>query len=366
MPTYYDILEVSHNAEQETIKKSYRRLAKIYHPDKNPGDSTAAEQFKRLNLAYQTLKDPQKRAQYNLSLWIADNRSFQHTYHPRKQPYTAKSRDPYFNTARKRNYRPRSTKKLYFSRKTYIQGAVAVTAMILLVILIPLLGSRFSASVHFENGAAHFKAGKAGKALGELDLAIGSFGSNKPEAYLLAGRILLYYQDSPIKAYAYLHKGEAYAKNGVERAEFLYLQGRSLHAMGDYHAARKAYNESLYHDSYLDSATYALGDLYAFYLEDYPSATAYFARLIKSKKDYPEAFFGRAYCLQQMGRHDEAVADFKDYLQYNPKAARAFLLKGISETMLKSIDDACSSFKSAAKLGDKGADALLRKYCTAE
>ena len=62
---YYEILEVSREEESEGIKKSYRRLAIRYHPDKNPGDKGAEEKFKELSQAYEILSDPQKRAAYN-------------------------------------------------------------------------------------------------------------------------------------------------------------------------------------------------------------------------------------------------------------------------------------------------------------
>src|SRR5690242_19256445 len=52
-------------ASTEEIKKSYRKLAVKYHPDKNPGDKTAEEQFKELGEAYEILSDPQKRALYD-------------------------------------------------------------------------------------------------------------------------------------------------------------------------------------------------------------------------------------------------------------------------------------------------------------
>jgi molecular chaperone DnaJ len=61
----YEVLGVERNAEPEEIKKAYRRLALKYHPDKNPGDKTAEEQFKELGEAYEILSDPQKRALYN-------------------------------------------------------------------------------------------------------------------------------------------------------------------------------------------------------------------------------------------------------------------------------------------------------------
>ncbi len=65
MKDYYSILGVSRNATQEEIKEAYKRLAKQYHPDRNPGDKSAEEKFKEINEAYQVLGDPQKRAQYD-------------------------------------------------------------------------------------------------------------------------------------------------------------------------------------------------------------------------------------------------------------------------------------------------------------
>lgn len=62
---YYEILEVDPSASIEEIKKAYRRLARKYHPDLNPGDQKAEEKFKDLGEAYEVLADPEKRAQYD-------------------------------------------------------------------------------------------------------------------------------------------------------------------------------------------------------------------------------------------------------------------------------------------------------------
>src|ERR1700740_2814554 len=70
---YYDILGVKKSASAEDIRKAFRKLARKYHPDVNPGDKAAEEKFKALSEANDVLSDPKKRKIYDQVGFYSDN-----------------------------------------------------------------------------------------------------------------------------------------------------------------------------------------------------------------------------------------------------------------------------------------------------
>ncbi len=66
MADYYDVLGIARNATDDEIKRAYRAMARKHHPDSNPDDPEAESRFKEITIAYEVLKDPERRRRFDV------------------------------------------------------------------------------------------------------------------------------------------------------------------------------------------------------------------------------------------------------------------------------------------------------------
>ncbi|MBO9592521.1 MAG: J domain-containing protein [Niabella sp.] len=112
---YYRILEVPEQATPEALRASYRRLAKRYHPDKNPGNPESEEHFKDINEAYEILGDPASRAVYDSYRTHQKKQSV--SQEPLNEENATHPRDPHQETKTR-------TYTVTRERKVYVRGAI--------------------------------------------------------------------------------------------------------------------------------------------------------------------------------------------------------------------------------------------------
>ena len=117
---YYQTLGVTYSASQDDIKRAYRRLAVLYHPDKNH-DPNAENIFKTINEAYDILSDPAKRSRYDQRLRAPFGDE------PSEEPARPRHRDPAYHRKGPRVYRKSDRERLVDLMREYMPWATRVT-----------------------------------------------------------------------------------------------------------------------------------------------------------------------------------------------------------------------------------------------
>jgi curved DNA-binding protein len=141
MIDYYKILEITSNASNEVIKKAYRRLSKLYHPDINP---RGAEQFKNINEANSILSDSEKRKLYDIKYKAAFSTS-------QNKNATTQPKPKANNTPNNTNVKTKANTNTNSFTKTYTSNNGTQSTIIVNGVKI-VTGNNITTNVTFKNG----------------------------------------------------------------------------------------------------------------------------------------------------------------------------------------------------------------------
>jgi curved DNA-binding protein CbpA len=381
---YYQVLGVSYDTSEEEIKQVYRRLAKQYHPDVNQGDLVKEDQFKRISEAYDTLSDKDKRSSYDFWLLLQMSEQNDDTDHTSG---TWQYQEPIWP-----RYKSYKKEPVTYSKRTYLTATVLVSIVFLTIFLIPVFLVKYSSVFHYEEAVESYKQGNYYAALNSLDHAILEFGERTPEACLLTTVILMEEYSQFNEAINYAEIGIDHTDSPSEQAKLLYLKGKSLKENGAYRLAIDAFTQALklwpgtdtnrgsmnitdvkgknsqFEPMIVSQLTrekmlYAIGDIYAFFQNDYTRAIVYFNELIATGNKMPEAYYGRGYCYYKLQKNTEAIADFNAYIQQNPTHGMAFYFRGRAHLQLNQLEDACHDFQQAQALDTQEGIRMQARYC---
>ncbi len=350
---YYKILGVEYNANSKTIQKAFHRLAKQYHPDKNPNDKAAAEKFKKISEAYITLSDAQKKNQYDLKLRYGSYANFVTSV--QKKRYQKRRVTPisrYF-------YRQQVT----FSSEVRIMGALSIAAIILVVAVTTIFLTKYNAQYDFHRGLANFHNQRYSSAYFNLKESISPLNPYLAAAHLLMAEITFSEQRNLELTRNHIKK--AYKANPSDsiNARLLYLEGKVDNFQGNHERAYQRFSDARVLLPDFDSATYYMGEMDLFVFARFDKALTHFQTLSRNNPKNYEAILASAYCLQQLDQHEKAITEIDQFLLARHNVGMAHYIKAISAQALDLREIACSNFQEAHRLNVPAALDSLNAYC---
>jgi tetratricopeptide (TPR) repeat protein len=344
--SYYHILGLNHNATQDEIKEAYRKLAKRYHPDTNPDNPQAEENFKKINEAYQILTDDHKKDLYDLSMF--DEALYQR--YRRQQTF-------------RRGFRSRHPHRTQYSTIVKLQGALFVLVLMAVVFTGNYFLIKKSSSNLYDLGLGYYQNKEYHMALSSLDESIQWFGSRNTEAALLAAEILHYHLEKPGEAMSYVKKGFRYHDDTSQYANLMYLQGLIKIELGIYEEARQDLQQVIIHEPFHDSAYFYLGILLHQYFHDDEEAIRNLSQAIVINDKFSEGYFERGIIFQNIGKHHLAIDDFNQYLNMAEDSGKGYLKRAISNLAEGNKEKACEDIDRARTRNVASADSLMRVHC---
>jgi len=328
---YYSILKIAQSATQREIKVAYRRLVQAYHPDVNKSGND--ELIKIINVAYETLSDPAKRAQY-------DNR-FQ-------KAYTTSAPSAYSSPTRTSRRRPphsyhsgttEGTQYTYSTKTKIIGWSVTIMAIGLIALIFVSL-HYFASGYYYNQGQAAERYNDLNEALFNYQLAIRNWGSMSVESAIRAAEI-----NNKIGAFhsivEFCELGFEYDPDTAQSAQLYFLEGRSYYLTKKFEKSAIAFTNSLRFNYDKDIIYDRLGSIYTYHLKKYDKAEKIYTYLISSNSFDISYYYDRGICYQYLGKHQEAIYDFLVVLKHKPFNGKTLFQLGRSYLALGQKEEAC-------------------------
>ncbi|MBL3655567.1 DnaJ domain-containing protein [Fulvivirga sediminis] len=410
MYNYYQVLDVSRHSDLQTIKSAYKKLAFMYHPDKNPGNKAAEEYFKLINEAHQILSDPIRKAQHDRflsAIYDKPKNSTPRGYTTTARPSKHTERSVYdrygkYDWRKAPKYKNAPTYKVdkeYFKNQLYTLLTVLVISIVIMggLSINNYLDARKQEKIRIANqqiideASQKFNKGKYKEAITLLtDLinafpiepayskekekmisslnhqAAGFFGQQQYKKAIKSLEVLREYEQ-PMRLSTWKMIGECYFQTQNYRSAihaFTYAFDHDKSnvnlpiRIGDIYKnnlnnpllAQKAYTEAkkVFKDTY--SAVY--GDAFEFVLP-----------VEKTPEVYYELFIKRGIVNIEIQNYKEAITDFNWATYLRPHRADGYYYRGMAEAKSNLQKKVCVDWKKALQLGYEVDPSALSKYC---
>ena len=367
---HYHILGVSPSAPAADIKRAYRRLATQYHPDKHGGDARYEEQFKAVAVAYATLADPDRRAQYDYKLQLAarqveerlqvpqpapmDPRRYGTASAPGGQPL--RTRRP--AGSRERHYQRIPRQQARFTRQDYLLSALLLGLLLLFGWSVKVVTDRVTATDHYEQAQRELAAGHGPQALALLNQALDRRTDFAP-ALRLRGHYYQVLAHDPRAATADYEAALLATDTplaSTEAAGTLYQLGVCQASLRQSAAAELSYCRALTLDTTLADAYLARGENRLLYLNQTRPALADLRhghrQYQRRGRPLPLAYLqAEGAALTHLARYAEAIGVYQQALLTQPQDGRTLYLLGRLAQKAGDPASSCEFFRRGAAAG---------------
>ncbi|RAU84196.1 tetratricopeptide repeat protein [Pontibacter arcticus] len=360
--TYYTILSISPTATAQEVKTAYKQLALKYHPDRNPGNVWAEEQFKQINAAYQVLSNPGKRARYDMQLQyeLAQRRlASQPTYY---NPRYQQTREP--APVSERYYRNIQRENQKFSVRDWLITLAFIAGVILFSLAFKYVMDHIAGEDNYKTALTYLKHGKYTSAHSMFSETI-HFIPDHAAAYQQRASIELDFYEDYDAAISDLNQAISLTtKEPI--AKLYFMRGYSYKQLGKYDAAETDLNRAIELDSLQNEAYLRRGEVRLFYKQQYKAATADFTTFLKrpqSTKATVEALTYRGFGHYKQQNYTSAENDYRMGLALEKENGRLYYLLGRAEMAQQMPDSACQHLYKAYNLGYSAAILQIRDNC---
>ncbi len=168
---FYQILGIPTTASAKTIQKAFHKLAKTYHPDRNPQNNLALEQFKLISEAYKTLSNPTAKSKYDFKIRYGTPVT--------KVTYGQPPPAPRMARAAKRT----------FTRRAQVLGGVSVIFILAVVIISSFILLRYNARYNFQRGLSNYENKRYSASYFNLKQSLGVFNPYQATTHFLMADI---------------------------------------------------------------------------------------------------------------------------------------------------------------------------------
>lgn len=358
MDSLYSILGLPNFASDEDIKRAFRSLALLYHPDRNPDNVEAEEKFKMLNDAYQILSNPEKKRRYDEILLYG---GYRYAY-PFNREETTTETPQQERYQRQYAYRETVYQRWKIERgkqeKQSIIWAIGIVAYIFIIVKALFV---FYARLEYFNATQAYQEKQYEKALQHLRNSNGT-DNEYARAYFLAGQIYMEKFDYNGEAVANFTLGFEYSYQIP--TEYYFKRGMAYTYLKEENFAESDFRVVLQREpSYDKHITKILAEAYYMRFRNYDKAIVQYKKYLTYEPKFSEAYQNLGMMYKEKEQYNQAITNFTKFIGFQQDNSEILYERALCYLYTQDIESCCTDWQKVKKLNTTIKDGSLDFFC---